>query len=106
MAKEVGDMALSRSKQASQANLKAVAASAYALPPIQVLTLEESRTFFDERTRELLGISGDTFIERWHTGRYKDILDDPDHSDIMYLTLLGNIGQNRIGATPPSRARD
>jgi hypothetical protein len=69
----------------------------YPLPPIKMLTPEESWAHFDERVRELLAINADTFIERWHAGRYRDILDDPDHSDIMYLTLLGNIGRSTSG---------
>lgn len=67
----------------------------YGLPPIRTLTPEQSRALFDETTRELLALSADTFIARWHEGRYADILDDPAHSDIMYLTLLGNIGRTR-----------
>lgn len=59
-----------------------------------MLTLVDSQTFFDDKARQFLGISGDTFIEPWYSGRYEDIPDDPDHSDIMYLTLLGSIGRS------------
>jgi hypothetical protein len=41
--------------------------------------------------RELLGISGDEFRQRWNAGEYDAIADDGDHSDIMYLALLGNL---------------
>jgi hypothetical protein len=79
----------------SRDRLEPVPEADYSLPPVRRLNAEQSRAYFDETARELLGISGDTFIERWHAGRYRDILDDPAHSDIMYLTLLGNIGRTR-----------
>lgn len=67
----------------------------YPLPPIRVLDREESRAFFDDTARELLGISSAEFVERWNAGEYSDILDDPAHSEIMYLTLLGNLGRQK-----------
>ena len=88
-------MALRETRQGtSQATIEHVSSFDEGLPPIQELTAQQSREFFEDKVHELLGISADTFIERWHAGRYRDILDDPDHSDIMYLTLLGNIGRN------------
>jgi hypothetical protein len=54
------------------------------------LSPEESRAFFDAKARELLGISGDEFMQRWNAGDYDEIADDPAHSDIMYLAILGN----------------
>jgi hypothetical protein len=93
--REERSVALRTSEQAIRPTQGEAEGAKYKLPPIRTLTLEESRTHFDETTRKLLAISGDTFIERWYAGRYADILDDPAHSDIMYLTLLGNIGRSR-----------
>ncbi|HEY7031105.1 MAG TPA: hypothetical protein VH482_07260 [Thermomicrobiales bacterium] len=61
------------------------------LPPVQELTVEETRDFFDRMARELLGIGADEFRRRWNAGEYDAIADDGDHSDIMYLALLGNL---------------
>ncbi|MBA2518628.1 MAG: hypothetical protein H0V24_03095 [Chloroflexia bacterium] len=61
----------------------------YPLPPVRPMTLEEGQAFFDRLARELLGIGGEEFRGRYHAGRYDDILDDPDHRDILYLAMLG-----------------
>ena len=61
--------------------------------PIRDLDPEDSRRFFDAKARELLGISGDEFRRRWAAGDYDDIADDPTHSDVMYLVLLGSGGR-------------
>ena len=64
----------------------------FSVLPVQRLTLIDGQAFFDTMARQLLGMSGDEFIRRYHTGRYDDILDDPDHSDLMYLAMLGGLG--------------
>jgi hypothetical protein len=61
------------------------------LPQVQELTVEETRAFFDRMARELLGISADEFRRRWNAGEYDAIVDDGDHSDILYLALVGNL---------------
>lgn len=42
------------------------------LPPYSVteVTPEQGRAVFDIRCRRLLGISGETFLERWDSGVY------------------------------------
>jgi hypothetical protein len=59
--------------------------------PVRDLSPEESRAFFDSKARALLGISGEEFVRRWNAGEYDEIADDPAHSDLMYLVLLGNV---------------
>ncbi len=59
------------------------------MPPVIELDEEESRRFFDDKARTLLGISGEEFVRRWHAGDYAEIADDPEHPDIMYLAMLG-----------------
>ncbi len=54
------------------------------------MTVEESLAFFDDKARTLLGISREEFHRRWNSGDYDDIADDGDHSDIMYLAILGD----------------
>jgi len=63
------------------------------LPPIVYLNAEESRAFFDDMVRKLLGIGAEEFERRWHAGEYDEIWDDPDHSDIGYLAMLGGVGR-------------
>lgn len=63
------------------------------LPPIQVLNAEEWRAFVDDKARTLLGIGFEEFERRWHAGEYDEIWDDPDHSDIGYLAMLGGVGR-------------
>jgi hypothetical protein len=57
-------------------------------------TLVEGQDFFDNMARRLLAISGDEFVRRYYAGRYDDILDDPHHSDLMYLAMLGGLGRS------------
>ena len=59
------------------------------LPPVVELNLEESRAFFDEKARQLLGISGEEFLRRWNAGEYVEIADEPGNSDLIYLAMLG-----------------
>jgi hypothetical protein len=59
------------------------------LPSVIELDEEQSRAFFDEKARELLGISGEEFLRRWEAGEYDEIADLPGHWDIMYLAMLG-----------------
>jgi hypothetical protein len=54
------------------------------------LTFEESQRFFEAKALELLGITGAEFLRRWEAGEYLQIADDPEHSDVMYLAILGN----------------
>lgn len=57
------------------------------------MTREEERSLFDERVRQLIGISGDEFLRRVDTGYYDGTLDDIDHSDLMYLSMLSYIAR-------------
>lgn len=63
------------------------------LPPIQILNAQEWRSFVDDKVRTLPGISIEEFERRWHAGEYAEIWDDPDHSDIGYLAMLGGVGR-------------
>lgn len=59
------------------------------LPGVIDLNPEESKAFFDDAARQLLGISGDEFAARWAAGEYDDIADDPEHREVLYLAMLG-----------------
>lgn len=91
----VNTMALRRpATQASSVEIEPTSAPDYELVPIRVLNREESWAFFDDKVQELLSIRADEFVERWNAGEYADILDNSYRSDIMYLTLLGNLGRS------------
>jgi hypothetical protein len=51
----------------------------------QELTADEGRTFFDERCRELLGVSGAEFLEAYDSGR---VWDWPRSEQVTELAML------------------
>lgn len=57
----------------------------------QWLTAEEERALFDAQAREITGLSGEEFLRRLDAGEFRDVLDDGDHSNLMYLALLSRI---------------
>lgn len=57
------------------------------------MTREEERRVFDEQVRELIGISGEEFLHRIDTGFYDGTLDDIDHGDLMYLSMLSYVAR-------------
>ncbi len=60
---------------------------------VRFLTPEESRAFFDQEARRLLGISGEEFVRRWEAGEYTEIADDPDHPEILDLYMISPLGR-------------
>lgn len=59
----------------------------------QWLSQAEERAFFDEKVREMLHISGEQFLQRLDAGYYDHMVDDIDHADLMYLTLLSRVAR-------------
>jgi hypothetical protein len=59
-----------------------------AVAPLQWLTDDEARAFFDEQARALVGLSGEEFLRRWDAGEYDAIADDPEHPEVMRLAAL------------------
>ncbi len=57
------------------------------------LTRSGEVEFFDRQARALLGMSGDEFRRRLEAGEFADTVDDPDHSDLMYLALLADVAR-------------
>ena len=60
---------------------------------VRFLSREEGRALFDQRARNLLGISGDEFLRRWDAGEYDAMVDDPDHPEIVDLVMLRSFGR-------------
>ena len=62
--------------------------------PVKDLTPEQAREYFEEKTRTLLGISGEEFLRRLDAGDYNDVLDDPEHHPTVgYLWSLSVIAR-------------
>ncbi len=61
------------------------------LPPIVWLTLEESKIEFDQRAREVAGVSGDEFIRRLKAGEYDNTPDDAEHWDLIDLSASSGV---------------
>ena len=55
------------------------------LPPMTVLTPEESWAFFDEESRRTAGVGLDEFIRKVRAGEYHDVPDDEEHWDLIFL---------------------
>lgn len=58
------------------------------LPPIRCLTPEESRAMFDVQARTLMGMSGEEFLRRYDAGEFDAVYDDPDHPEVLRLSML------------------
>jgi len=54
------------------------------LPPVEILTLEESRALFDQQAREWMGMSGEEFARRLRNGE----IDDPDRTPVIVLSMM------------------
>jgi hypothetical protein len=52
------------------------------------LSEDEARAAFDERARELLGISGADFIGRWRAGEFDEDQGRPEVAELIHLAPL------------------
>ena len=52
--------------------------------PLEELSPEEARRFFDRQVRRSLRMSGDEFARRWEAGE----IDEPDRPEVQLLALL------------------
>lgn len=54
-----------------------------------ILSHREAFEVFDGETRRLMvGMGGEEFIQRWQTGEFDTIADEPGHRHIMRLILM------------------
>ena len=63
------------------------------LDVVQTLSAEEGRALFDQRTRTLMGISGEEFLQRLDAGEFNDVYDTPEYPDLVYLTMISALGR-------------
>ncbi len=52
---------------------------------------EESREEFRRGVREMLGMSAEEFIARLDAGEWERVIDDPDYSDHLFLSLYADV---------------
>ena len=55
---------------------------------VRFLSRKEGRAHFDQQVRKSLGISGAEFLRRYDAGEYQDTPDDPEHWEIIRLSML------------------
>jgi hypothetical protein len=55
-----------------------------AAPRPRYMTDDEARALFDQRARELLGMSGVEFKRKWDAGE----IEDPDRSEVLQVWML------------------
>lgn len=56
-----------------------------ALPPLVIMTPEETRKLLDEEAREYLGMTGEEFERRWRAGEYDGL---PENQAAMRVSFL------------------
>ena len=54
---------------------------------------EEARAYFDQTSRELLGMSGEEFLRRLDSGEWDDVIDDGEHSDHLFLAMMRSFAE-------------
>jgi hypothetical protein len=58
------------------------------MPPIEEISDEEARAYFDAQARRLLGISGDEFLDRYEAGEYWGETDFDRYHKINKLIMI------------------
>ncbi len=58
------------------------------IPGIEVLSPEEGIAYFDRRAQELLGMSGEEFLQRWDNGEFRPVPDMPEKRNLGQLDML------------------
>lgn len=59
--------------------------------PIVAMTADEEAADFDRQVRARLGMTGAEFLRDLDAGRWDDVIDDPDHRDVLSLALLADV---------------
>jgi len=62
-------------------------------PTDGVLSGNQGRQFFDRQARLLLGLSGSEFLQRWERGEYRNLPDNPETRNIMWVAYLIPFGR-------------
>jgi hypothetical protein len=58
-----------------------------------ILAAKEARDFFDQRAREVLGMSGPEFLRRWDAGEYRDLPENADTRKVLRIAALIPFGR-------------
>lgn len=65
-----------------------VATTDQKIPPIHHLTRDEAREIFDRQAHRELDMSGEEFVRAWDAGEFDDVIDGPNHLQIMNVAML------------------
>jgi hypothetical protein len=60
---------------------------------IIILEDDEAHAYFDKSARELLGMSGEEFLRRLDAGEWKDVIDDGEHIDHLWLATMRSFAE-------------
>jgi hypothetical protein len=58
------------------------------IPGVDVLTPAEGRALFDRKAQEMLGISGEVFLQRLDAGFYAEMPDNAEHRHVDRLIMM------------------
>lgn len=56
----------------------------FELPPIEILTMEESRALYEQQAREWMCMSGEEFARKLRDGE----IEDPDRTPVIILSMM------------------
>jgi hypothetical protein len=59
--------------------------------PVEWLTAEESRAFFDRQARSRMNMTGEEFLQRLDEGEWDAVIDDPEYRDVLFLSIVADV---------------
>ena len=60
---------------------------------IVILEDDEARAYFDATARELVGMSGEEFLRRLDAGEWRDVIDDDEYRDHLFLAMMRSFAE-------------
>lgn len=75
------------------------------VPPVDHLTPEEAREYFDAKVRRLLGISTEEFLRRWDAGEYFGIGEDGVGRKVNEVVMSMGVVRPDVHGKPRPRPR-
>jgi hypothetical protein len=59
--------------------------------PVVWTTAAEDAAYFDEQSRKRLHMSGNEFLRRLDAGEWDGVIDDPEHRDVLFLSVVATV---------------
>ena len=57
------------------------------------LDADEARALFDKTARETVGMSGEEFLRRLDAGEWRDVIDDDEYRNHLYLAMMRSFAE-------------